>query len=160
MTRPEQSALFDGEAPTPRKNDRPEAAALAEVLQSLRTHSAVAWCERMNSGAHVVQTATGRRYIRYGFKGCPDVLGMLKDGRLLACEVKAPKGLLRPEQAAFLDLVRAAGGVAFVARNCRDVFDALTTLDMVRHRPTPKNLIVDACASRGGITELTQDIHT
>jgi hypothetical protein len=124
MTRPKQSALFDGEQEAPRKNGRPEAAALAEVLQALRTHPAVVWCDRMNSGAHVVQTATGRRFVRYGFKGCPDVLGMLRDGRLLACEVKAPAGRLRPEQAAFLELVRAAGGVALVARNCRDVFAA------------------------------------
>jgi len=121
MNRPTQSALFDGEAPEPRRNDRPEAAALVEVLQALRTHPAVAWCERMNSGAAKV----GNRFIRFGFRGCPDVLGMLKDGRLLACEVKAPKGRLRPEQAAFLEVVRAAGGLAFVARNCLDVFSAL-----------------------------------
>lgn len=125
MTYPTQSALFDGETPEPRRNDHPEAAALAEVLQALRTHPAVAWCERMNSGAHVVEAATGRRFIRYGFKGCPDVLGMLKDGRLMACEVKSATGRLRPEQAAFLELVRAAGGLAFVARNCLDALDAL-----------------------------------
>lgn len=79
----------------------------------------------MNSGAHVVQGTTGRRFIRYGFKGCPDVLGMLKDGRLLACEVKAPGRRLRPEQAAFLELVHAAGGLAFVARNYLDVLNNL-----------------------------------
>lgn len=157
MTGPAQSTLFDGETPPPRKNAKPEAAALVEVLKALRTHPAVAWCERMNSGAHVVQTATGRRFIRYGFKGCPDVLGMLRDGRLLACEVKAPKGLLLPEQAAFLDLVRAADGVAFVARNCRDVFAAL---DIARHGPTPKNSTARPCASRGGITELTLEVQT
>ena len=33
--------------------------------------------------------------------GCSDILGMLKDGRFLACEVKAPKGKLRPEQREF-----------------------------------------------------------
>jgi hypothetical protein len=45
----------------------------------------------------------------------------LKDGRLLGVEVKAAKGKLRPEQAVFLDRIRCAGGVAFVARDCRDV---------------------------------------
>lgn len=34
--------------PTKRTNDRPEAAALCEVLMA---HPAVVWCERMNSGA-------------------------------------------------------------------------------------------------------------
>ncbi len=146
MTRPAQAALFDGEGPEPRRNDRPEAAALAEVLKALRTHSAVAWCERMNSGAAKV----GNRFIRFGFNGCPDVLGMLKDGRLLACEVKAPKGRLRPEQAAFLELVGAAGGLAFVARNCRDVFAAL---DIGQPRPEPENSTAMPYGSNGSVFE-------
>ncbi len=144
MNRPEQSVLFDGGAPQPRHNNRPEAAALVEVLQALRTHSAVAWCERMNSGAAKV----GNRFIRFGFKGCPDVLGMMKDGRLLACEVKAPGGRLRPEQAAFLELVGAAGGLAFVARNCRDVFDAL---DIGQAHPEPENSTAMPYGRCGGI---------
>lgn len=157
MNRAEQSALFDGEAPAPRKHAKPEAAGLVEVLKALHTHPAVAWCERMNSGAHVVQTATGRRFIRYGFKGCPDVLGMLRDGRLLACEVKAPRGELRPEQAAFLELVRAAGGVAFVARNCLDVFAAL---DIGQPHPGQKNATGRLYASPMAITDLTLEIQT
>jgi hypothetical protein len=36
--------------------------------------------------------------------------------------VKAPTGRLRTEQAVFLERIKQAGGVAFVARNCRDVF--------------------------------------
>lgn len=109
--------LFGMEAPTKRTNDRPEAAALIEVLKALNAHPAVVWCERMNSGAARV----GGRFIRFGFTGCPDVLGMLRDGRLLGVEVKAPKGKLRPEQAVMLERIRAGGGVSFVARDCRDV---------------------------------------
>jgi hypothetical protein len=63
----------------------------------------------------------GNRFIRFGWSGCPDVLGQLKDGRLLGVEVKAQAGRLRPEQALFLARIRAAGGVAFVARDLRDV---------------------------------------
>ena len=55
----------------------------------------------------------------------PDVLGQLKDGRLLGVEVKAQAGRLRPEQALFLERIRCAGGVAFVARDCRDVLRTL-----------------------------------
>ena len=55
----------------------------------------------------------------------PDVLGQLKDGRLLGVEVKAQAGRLRPEQALFLERIRCAGGVAFVARDLRDVLRAL-----------------------------------
>ncbi len=53
MSRPEQVALFADlpEAPpASRVNDRPEAAALAEVLKALKHHPLVAWVERQNSG--------------------------------------------------------------------------------------------------------------
>ena len=113
--------LLGDEIQTPRTNSRPEAAALVEVLKALRTHPAVAWAERMNSGAAKV----GGRFIRFGWPGCPDVLGQLRDGRLLGVEVKAQTGRLRPEQAVFLECIRCAGGVAFVARDLRDVLREL-----------------------------------
>ena len=116
--------LFGMESPTKRSNDRPEAAALVEVLKALKAHPAVVWCERMNSGAAKV----GNRFIRFGFTGCPDVLGQLRDGRLLGVEVKAPKGKLRLEQAVFLERINGAGGLGFIARDCRDVFKALGPL--------------------------------
>jgi hypothetical protein len=113
--------LFGLEQQPKRSNDRPEAAALVEVLKALKAHPAVSWCERMNSGAARI----GARFVRFGFTGCPDVLGQLRDGRLLGVEVKAKAGRLRPEQAIFLERIRGAGGVGFVARDCRDVFNHL-----------------------------------
>ena len=71
--------LFGLEQAPPRILNRKEAAALREVLQALRVHPAVAWCERMNSGAMCI----GGRFVRFGWPGCPDVLGQLKDGRLM-----------------------------------------------------------------------------
>ena len=113
--------LLGDALPMVRKNARPEAAALREVLQALNAHPAVAWVERMNSGAVKI----GSRFVRFGWKGCPDVLGQLNDGRLLGVEVKAKKGKLRPEQTLFLERIRRAGGVAFMARDCRDVMQKL-----------------------------------
>jgi len=110
--------------PDKRTNDRPEAAALHEVLLALRAHPAVCWVERMNSGA----ARLGNRFVKFGFTGCPDVLGQLRDGRLLGVEVKAPKGKLRPEQAFMLERIAGAGGVAFVARDLRDVHRELNHL--------------------------------
>ncbi len=109
--------LFGLELTPSRRNNRPESAALVEVLKALKAHPAVVWCERMNTGSAKV----GGRFIRFGWPGCPDVLGQLKDGRLLGVEVKGPHGKLRPEQAIFIDRIRGAGGVAFMARDCRDV---------------------------------------
>lgn len=113
--------LLGDEIHTPSTHSRPEPAALMEVLKAIRTHPAVAWAERMNTGAAKV----GNRYIRFGWPGCPYVLGQLKDGRLLGVEVKAQAGRLRPEQSLFLERIRCAGGVAFVARDCRDVLRTL-----------------------------------
>lgn len=113
--------LLGDEIQTPRTNSRPEAAAMLEVLKALRTHPAVAWCERMNTGAAKI----GNRFIRFGWPGCPDLLGQMRDGRLLGVEVKAQAGRLRPEQALFLERIRCAGGVGFVARDLRDVLRAL-----------------------------------
>ena len=113
--------LFGLEQEPRRTNNKPEAAALHEVLKALRAHPLVAWAERQNSGAAKV----GGRFIRFGWPGCPDVLGQLKDGRFLGCEVKSATGRLRPEQAVFLERIRGAGGVGFVARDCRDVFNNL-----------------------------------
>lgn len=117
--------LFGMEQQQPRTLDRKEAAALVEVLQALRVHPLVAWCERMNSGA----ARMGARFVRFGWPGCPDVLGQLKDGRLLGVEVKGPTGRLRPEQAVFIGRIRSAGGVAFLARDCRDVRRELQALE-------------------------------
>ena len=116
--------LFGMEIPTKRTNDRPEAAALSEVLKALRAHPAVVWCERMNSGAAKI----GNRFIWFGFTGCPDVLGQLRDGRLLGVEVKSPTGKLSTQQSVFIERINSAGGVAFVARNCNDVFKYLEVL--------------------------------
>lgn len=91
---------------------RPEAAALNEVLRVLRAHPNVA-------------VKVDGRFVRFGFVGCPDVLGQLRNGLVLAVECKSRTGRLREEQAVFLDIVSASGGCAFVARNARDVLEHL-----------------------------------
>ena len=58
-------------------------------------------------------------------KGVPDLL-VSWCGVTMLVEVKAPKGKLSTEQSAFLDRIRGAGGVAFMARNYRDVMRELS----------------------------------
>jgi hypothetical protein len=103
-----------------------EADVLSAVLQALALHPRVAWAQRMQSGAgRLVRKGGASQFLRFGFPGCPDVLGQLRDGRVLACEVKRPSGKTTPEQTAFLDCVNANGGVALVARSADDVWRAL-----------------------------------
>lgn len=107
--------LFGLEQQPKRIHDKPEAAALVEVLKALNTHSAVAWCERMNSGA----ARMGGRFVRFGFRGCPDVLGQLRDGRLLgvAAVVKLVVAFVLIIQAAFCVLFDSIFG-AVVGFRC------------------------------------------
>lgn len=94
------------------KKSKPEAAALREVIRTLSTHPKVAWVERMNSGVAQI----GLRWVKFGFKGCPDVIGQLVDGRFIGVEVKSDAGILSQEQAAFITMIKQFNGVAFVAK--------------------------------------------
>jgi len=101
-----------------------EAQVQASVLRYLQRHPQVVWVARMNSAAGRLTRGTGGRetsqFMRFGFKGCPDIHGMLKGGRALYVEVKRPSGKLTPEQAAFLQRAATHGGCAFVARGIDD----------------------------------------
>ena len=79
---------------------------------------------RNNSGVTVIQ----HRFIRFGAKGAPDIIGMLPSGRFLGIEVKKPGGAVRPEQREFLDQINKNNGLAFIAYNLQDVKSALSGL--------------------------------
>ena len=100
---------------------------LRAVLKYLRLRKDVAWVERLNSGAGQLSFADGAKsqWTRWGWRGAPDLIGQLTDGRILCCEVKRPSGKLRPDQELFLATVRNQGGVAFVARSVDDVKEHL-----------------------------------
>jgi hypothetical protein len=90
----------------------------------------VAWAYRFNTGAQVIETpkANGgksRRFIRYAFPGCADILGQLVDGRFLAVEVKTRLGKATKEQQAFIASVNGARGLGVIARSVDDVKVAL-----------------------------------
>jgi penicillin-binding protein-related factor A (putative recombinase) len=54
-----------------------------------------------------------RKFI--GRLGVSDVIGITKDGRWVACEVKTLYDRLSDEQITFLNNVKKAGGLAFIA---------------------------------------------
>jgi hypothetical protein len=70
----------------------------------------IAW--RMNTGAHAIP-ATGRntrRFVRFGFKGLSDIIGII-GGRFLAVEVKRRGNKPTNEQRGYLEVVNQHGGV-------------------------------------------------
>lgn len=119
--------------PKPRKLTTPKVSerdVLRAVLKFLAIHPAVAWSARMNVGA----VTEGGRHVRFGFKGCSDVIGQLTYrffGKFLAVECKG-SGRTKPErladQLAFLSNVKRNGGIAIVARSVNDVAVVLDNL--------------------------------
>lgn len=99
----------------------PEAIVLSSVLHYLRARRGVAWIMRMNTGAMKLDG----RFMRFGVKGCSDIIGQMQDGRFLAIECKSAEGRCTREQQAFLDRVKRHGGIAGVARSIDDVDDIL-----------------------------------
>jgi len=114
-------------APAKPSGEPSEAEILRAIIQLLHRHPRVAQAWRQNSGTFQERNRDGStRYIRANTqKGMSDIMGILKDGRTLAIEVKSRTGRMRPGQEEFLQTIRSAGGVAGV---CRSVEDAVKLL--------------------------------
>lgn len=107
-----------------------ESGVLRDVLEYLRLAGITHY--RNNTGA----ARYGKRLVRFGVAGMPDVVGILpsgvaadgqevQPGRFLGCEVKAEDGRLSQLQRACLDNIAAAGGLALVVRSVDDLRAAL-----------------------------------
>jgi len=105
----------------------PERDVLAAVLELLKRHPKVGFAVRMNSGVTNYRDKAGeQRWVRYGFKGCPDVWAMLRgSGRLFVVEVKSDRGKATEEQQAVLEAVSNGGGIGVLAYSVDDVMRAL-----------------------------------
>ena len=109
-------------APAKPSGEPSEAQILRAIMALLRHHPKVASHWRINSGTFAERNRDGSvRYIRANTaKGMSDIMGVLKDGRTLAIEVKSRTGRMRPGQEEFLQTIRSAGGVAGVCRSVED----------------------------------------
>lgn len=70
-------------------------------------------------------------------QGVPDIMFVYR-GRLIAIEVKAPKGTLRPEQRVFLAKLNDEGAYAFVSRS---VQQTVTELSKIMTNPEDKEIL-------------------
>ena len=91
------------------------------ILQLLQHHPKVALAWRTNTGA----AKFGERFVRFGYPGVSDIIGMLKSGKLLAIEVKRPRQKPTEAQQRFLEAIGRHGGIAFVATSLEAVLKLL-----------------------------------
>jgi hypothetical protein len=104
-----------------------EATLVRACLELLALRRIFGW--RNNSGGFVVGEGKDRRLVRAGLKGSPDIIAVLPPtGRFVGIECKVGRNRPTPEQAAFLETVRAAGGLALVVWDVRELAEALDGL--------------------------------
>lgn len=97
----------------------------SSILDYLTRCSSIAWVHRLSSGKFKVTDKAGTRWIQAGWVGAPDIIGMTTKGQFVGIEVKAWNGVASIEQIAFLQAVRAGGGIGIIARSVDDVISAL-----------------------------------
>ncbi len=95
-----------------------------EVLQSclsfLEIQGIYAW--RNNTGA----VKNGKRFIRFGYPGSSDILGICPDGRFLAIECKNGKGGKTSDlQIDFQNQITSNNGLAFIVSSVDDLISKL-----------------------------------
>jgi hypothetical protein len=145
------------EKPAPYRLTAPkalEADRQTQIVDYLRIRQAqghIAWFARVNGGkAQVIGKGGKLRWMDFyrlylpgssGAKGIADLVGLAAAGWFFAIEVKRPGEAVSPEQAAFLQAVRQAGGRAIVATGWEDVRRMMDAI------PIPLCL---ACAEAGG----------
>jgi hypothetical protein len=104
-----------------------ESAIQDAIVKALTLHRAVHLVWRANSGAAKFPDGRGGfQFVRFNFKGCPDILGMLKGGRTLAFEVKRRSGRVSPDQRAVIENFQRGGALAGV---CRSADDAIALIN-------------------------------
>ena len=93
---------------------------MKDVDRVLSAYNIFHW--RNNTGV----TRIGKRFVRFGYPGSADWLGICHDGRFLAVECKRPRdGCLTAKQRDFLDCIRRYGGVALVVTGAGDLLEKL-----------------------------------
>lgn len=91
------------------------------AIEYLRMKGVLCW---RNQSGSVVSQASGCR-VRMSAPGVSDIIGVLKDGRVLAVECKMKGREPTYEQLEFLASVKSRGGVAIVAYSVEEIMEVV-----------------------------------
>ena len=80
---------------------------------------------RLNAGVTLIGEGKGRRAIRGVEAGTPDLLVMLRDGRVLWLEAKTPIGRVSPAQKQWHAQAAKLGHAVLVVRDVQQAIDAV-----------------------------------
>lgn len=84
---------------------------------------------RNNTGAYPVNGKGGKkRFIRYGYKGSPDIIGMTPEGKFIGVECKFGYNKLSDSQKVFKQRCEDSRGVFIVAYSVDELIDKLKDL--------------------------------
>lgn len=78
---------------------------------------------RQNTGAMAIDTANGKRFVRFGTPGAADITG-IKDGIRYEIEIKTKTGKQSPSQREFQKMIESNGGKYILARSIDDIIGA------------------------------------
>lgn len=98
------------------KNKRSEQSLVNEIIYLLKLKGHFVW--RQNTGS---MYSKDNRFIRFGFKGVSDILGISNDGKFIAIECKIKPNKPTQFQLDFLDEIRQRDGIAIVAYSIDDI---------------------------------------
>jgi len=91
-----------------------------------RNETSGAWLGKIIHKAGNQVTIANAHMMVFGLAvGSSDIIGIAPNGKFLAVEIKATTGRATKEQLAFIEAVRAAGGIAGIARNEQDAINLI-----------------------------------
>ena len=105
---------------------------VAACLGVCEAFKVFAW--KNNTGSTVI----GDRFVSFGKKGSPDILGVLPNGRFLAVECKVGRDKVSDDQRQFLDRLINSEAFVVVAKDTVDKFMGLLSEELrtiSRHKP-------------------------
>lgn len=81
---------------------------------------------RVNTGGATYSNKSGKKsFVKFGFPGMSDILGIRNDGKLIAIECKFGKNKTTEAQDKFADMIKSMNGIYILAYSLDDVIAVL-----------------------------------